>query len=52
MKINKLVCFLLLVLLYSCQQESKEIIIKGTLLNSIEKQIYLYKITPDGPVPY
>jgi len=47
MKSNTLICFFLLILLFSCRQDSKEIIIKGTLSNSIEKQIYLYKVTPD-----
>ena len=48
MKTNKLICFILLILLYSCKQESKEIVFKGTLSNNIKKQIYLYKVTPDG----
>jgi len=48
MKTSKLICFLLLILSFSCKHESKEIVFKGTLSNSIEKQIYLYKVTPDG----
>jgi len=42
------ISLLLFLILFSCRQESKEVIIKGRLSNSIEKQIYLYKVTPDG----
>ena len=48
MKKLGLVSLLLLFILLSCRQESKEIIFKGRLSNNIEKQIYLYKVTPDG----